>query len=374
MQSAGSTKEGLVSNSKCHKTKVETPPMVSKSRLTQRRVVGARLHGHPLSVKATKLPRRQFLHLAAGAATLPAASRIARAQTYPSRPITMIVSVAAGSQSDVAGRIIAERMRERLGRPVIIENISGADGSIGAGRTARAKPDGYTIDIGFLGNHVLNGAFYSLNYDLLNGFAPISPLTTSPFFLYAKKTVPARNLTELIAWLKSNPKGSAGSTAAAGRLVTSVFERETGTRLAVVPYRGSNAVFQDLMGGQIDISFNSSDGLPLVRAGSLKAYAATSNTRLTAAPDIPTFAELGFPKVSWSAWNGLFAPKGTPKDIIAKLNEATLEALADPAVRSRLADLGQEVFPPEQRTPEALAALVKADAEKWWPIIKAAGI
>jgi len=265
-------------------------------------------------------------------------------------------------------------MREKLGRPIIIENIGGADGSIGAGRAARAKPDGYTIDIGNLGNHVLNGAFYSLNYDLLNDFAPISPLSTNPNLLYAKKTVPARDLTELIAWLKSNPKVSAGTTSVAGRLVIAVFQRETGTRLAVVPYRGTAAVFQDLMGGQIDITFLPMDGLPLVRAGSLKAYAAASKTRLTGAPDIPTFAELGFPKIWWLGWNGLFAPKGTPKDIIGKLNAAAVQALADPAVRSRLADLGQEVFPPEQQTPEALGALVKADAEKWWPIIRELGI
>ena len=186
--------------------------------------------------------------------------------------------------------------------------------------------------------------------------------------------MPARDLTELIAWLKSNPKVSAGTTALGPRLVTAVFQRETGTRLAVVPYRSSAAVFQDLMGGQIDISFITPDRLPLVRAGSLKAYAATNNARLTVAPDIPTFAELGFPKVSWSAWTGLFAPKGTPKDIIAKLNAAAVAALADPAVRSRLADLGGEVFPPEQQTPEALGALVKADAEKWWPVIKELGL
>jgi tripartite-type tricarboxylate transporter receptor subunit TctC len=264
-------------------------------------------------------------------------------------------------------------MREKLGRPIIIENIGGADGSIGAGRAARAKPDGYTMDIGFLGNHLLNGAFYSLNYDLLNDFAPISPLTTASFLLYGKKTVPARDLTELIDWLRSNPKLSAGTSAVGPRLVITVFQRDTGTRLTAVPYRGSAAVFQDLMGGQIDISFAQGNGLPLVRAGSLKAYATTSDTRLTAAPDIPTFAELGFPKVSWSAWFGLFAPKGTPKDIIGKLNAAAVEALADPAVRSRLGDLGEEIFPREQQTPEALGALVKADAEKWW-LIKEFGI
>jgi tripartite-type tricarboxylate transporter receptor subunit TctC len=314
------------------------------------------------------------LRVAVGAAALPAVSRNADAQSYPTRPITMIVPSTVGGTTDSIGRIIAERMREKLGRPIIIENIGGADGSIGAGRAARAKPDGYTIDIGVLGNHVLNGAFYSLNYDLLNDFAPISPLTTGPYFLYAKKTVPARDLTELMAWLKSNPKVSAGTASVGTRLVTAVFQRETGTRLAVIPYRSSAAVSQDLMGDQIDISFNTSDGLPLVRTGSLKAYAATSNTRLTVAPDIRTFAELGFPKVSFSSWTGLFAPKGTPKDIIGKLNAAAVAALADPAVRSRLADLGMEIFPPEQQTPEAFGTLVKADAERWWPIIKELGI
>ena len=191
---------------------------------------------YPKTRPSGQHPRRQFLRLAVGAAALPAVSRDASAQAFPTRPITMIVSFAAGSGgSDVIGRIIAERMKERLGRPIIIENIGGADGSIGAGRAARAKPDGYTIDIGSVSNHVLNGAFYSLNYDLLNDFAPISPLTTQSFFLYAKKTVPARDLTELIAWLKSNPQVSAGSSSGGFRLVTAIFQRETGTRLAVVP-------------------------------------------------------------------------------------------------------------------------------------------
>ena len=221
---------------------------------------------YPKTRPSGQHPRRQFLRLAVGAAALPALSRNADAQSYPTRPITMIVPATAGSFSDAFGRIIAERMREKLGRPIIIENIGGADGSIGAGRAARARPDGYTIDIGFLGNHVLNGAFYSLNYDLLNDFAPISPLNTQSFFLYAKKTVPARDLTELIAWLKSNPNVSAGTSAAGQRLVTTVFQRETGTRLALVPYRGNNEVFQDLMGGQIDIHIGSPDGLSLVRA------------------------------------------------------------------------------------------------------------
>ena len=190
---------------------------------------------HPKKPSSVQHPRRRFLRLAAGAAALPAVSRNASAQAYPTRPITMIVSFAAGSGADVTGRILAERMRERLGQPIIIENIAGADGSIGTGRAARAKPDGYTIELGTINSHVLNGAFYSLNYDLLNDFAPISPLTNESFFLYAKKTVPARDLTELIAWLKSNPKVSAGTTSLGQRLVVAVLQRATGTRLAVVP-------------------------------------------------------------------------------------------------------------------------------------------
>jgi len=217
---------------------------------------------YPKTRPSGQHPRRQFLRLAVGAAALPALSRNADAQSYPTRPITMIVPSAAGAGIDTVGRVVTERMRKSLAQPIIIENIAGADGSIGAGRAARAKPDGYTIDIGFLGNHVLNGAFYSLNYDLLNDFAPISPLTNNSFFLYAKKTVPAKDLTELIAWLKSNPKVSAGTTGVGPRLITAVFQRETGTRLAVIPYRGAAAAFQDLMGGQIDISFITPDGLP----------------------------------------------------------------------------------------------------------------
>jgi tripartite-type tricarboxylate transporter receptor subunit TctC len=286
----------------------------------------------------------------------------------------MIVSAAAGSNGDLIARIVAQRMRAPLGQPIIIENIGGADGSLGVGRTARAKPDGYTIDIGFLGNHVLNGAVYPLSYDLMNDFAPISPLSATPFLLYARKTLPAKDLIELIAWLKSNPRVSVGSLAVGHRLVAASFQKEIGTYFDVVPYRGSPAVYQDLAAGHIDLFFNAPDGLPLVQAGSIRAYAVTSKSRVALAPDLPTFAEVGLPAVSWSAWFGLFAPRGTPKDNIAKLNAAAMEALADPAVQSRIAELGQEAFPREQQTPDELGALVKADAEKWWPIIKELGI
>ena len=322
-----------------------------------------------------KLPRRQFLHLAGGAIAAPAFLQIAIAQTYPTRPITMIVSAAAGGPTDLVGRLLAERMKASLGQPIIIENVGGADGSIGAGRAARARPDGYTIDVGFLGNHVLNGAFYSLPYDVLNDFAPISPLVTGPIFLFARKTMPAKDLNELLAWLKANPdKASMGVAALGPRLVTAFFQKETGTHFALVPYRGSAPAVQDLMAGQIDLLIGTVDQLPLMRAGSIKAYAVTSETRLALAPDIPTFAEVGLPALSYSAWFGLFAPRGTPTDIIGKLNSAAVEALADPGVRSRIVELGEEIFPREQQTPEALGAFVKAGAEKWWPIIKEFGI
>jgi tripartite-type tricarboxylate transporter receptor subunit TctC len=221
----------------------------------------------------------------------------------------------------------------------------------------------------------MNGALYSLPYDLLNDFEPISPLGAGPLVLFARKTMLAKDLRELIDWLKANPNtASAGIELAATHLATAFFQRETGTRFALVPYRGSAPAMQDLVAGQIDLKLDALAQLPLVRAGSIKAYAVTSQTRSALAPDIPTFAEMGLPRLSYSYWNGLFAPKGTPRDIIGKVNAAVVGALADQAVRSRLVDLGFEIFPREQQTPEALGALQKADAEKWWPIIKEFGI
>jgi tripartite-type tricarboxylate transporter receptor subunit TctC len=321
-----------------------------------------------------KLARRKFLHLAAGAAALPAVSRVARAQTYPTRPITMIVPLAAGGGTDVVARVLAERMRGPLGQPIIIENVTGAEGSIGAGRAARARPDGYTITIGFLGSHVVNGAYYSLPYDVINDFAPISLLVTFPIVLFARKTMPAQSLNELIAWLKANPNASAGTFAAGQRLLCAFFRKETMTQFTLVPYRGEAAATQDLIAGQIDLLFSSPDSLPLARSASIKAYAVTGDTRSVLAPGIPTMAEMGWPAVSYSTWFGFFAPKATPREIISRLNAAAVEALADPAVRSRLIDLGFEIFPRNQQTPEALGALQRADAEKWWPIIKELGI
>src|SRR5215470_5528280 len=233
-----------------------------------------------------KLPRRQFLHLAAGAAALPAVSRFAWAQAYPTRPITIIVPSLSGTSGDAVARVLAERMRRSLGQPIIIENVGGAGGSIGTGRAARARPDGYTIDLGVLSTHVLNGAFYSLPYDVLNDFAPVSPLGTTASIFYARKTMPAKDLRELIDWLRANPnKASVGIAVATHHLLAAFFQKETATQFTFVPYRGNAPALQDLVAGQIDLSFMTPEMLPLMRAGSIKAYAVTSDTRLASAPD-----------------------------------------------------------------------------------------
>ena len=284
-----------------------------------------------------KICRRKLLHLGAGAVALPVISRSARAQAYPARPITMIVPIAAGSSSDVEGRLVAERMGTALGQPIIIENVPGADGNIGVGRVARARPDGYTIEFGSLTANVLNAAFYSLSYDLLGDLTPISPVATVPFVLYAKASLPAKDLTELIAWLRANPnKASAGVTTVGYRMVMALFQKETRTRFTLVPYRGFPPQMRDLAAGRIDFFFDTPVQLPFTRAGNIKAYAVTSDARLAQAADIPTFSEMGLPSVSYATWVALFAPKNVPKEIIGKLNAAAVEALADQGLRSRL--------------------------------------
>jgi tripartite-type tricarboxylate transporter receptor subunit TctC len=299
----------------------------------------------------------------------------AAAQGFPERPVTMVVPFPAGGPTDTPGRIIADRMRQSLGQPVVIENVGGAEGSIGTGRVARAKPDGYTIILGVASTHVMNAALYSLPYDVLNDFAPIAPLLTTPLVLYGRKTLPAKDLNELIAWLKANPgKASAGYGSVTFEVINAFFRRETGTSFTLVPYRGSAPGMQDLVAGQIDLYFTTPAELALVRSGSVKAYAVTSEQRLALAPDLPTFAELGLPSLSYANWYGLFAPKGTPADVIARLDAAAVDALADPAVKSRLFELGMDVVPAAEQTPAALGALQKADAAKWWPIIRESGL
>jgi tripartite-type tricarboxylate transporter receptor subunit TctC len=326
-----------------------------------------------------KLRRRNFLHLAAGAAALPAVSRIAKAQAYPSRPVTMVVGVAAGAATDTIGRVMAERMKSSLGQPVILENMTGAGGTIAVGRVARAAPDGYTLGIGNSATYVMSGATYALQYDLLNNFESVALLSTGPYVLTARKTVLANDLKGLIAWLKANPdKASMGIGGVGGppQIAGVFFQRETGTRFQFVPYpRGAAPEIQDLVAGQIDMAISDPiAALPQVRAGLIKAYAVTTKTRLLSAPDIPTLDEAGLPGFDISTWYGLWLPKGTPKNITAKLNAAVMDALADPTVRARLADLAQEIFPRDRQTPEALGVFQRAEIEKWWPIIKQLGI
>jgi tripartite-type tricarboxylate transporter receptor subunit TctC len=302
----------------------------------------------------------------------------ATAQDYPSRPITMGMPFAAGGPGDTLARILAEHMRVSLGQSVIVENAAGAAGSIGTGRVARAPPDGYTLILGNWATHVVNGAAYVLPYDVLNDFEPVSLVATQPVLIIAKKAMPANDLKELIAWLKANPgMASAGNSGVgtASHVATVFFQKETRTRLQLVPYRGSAPAMQDLLGGRIDLMFDlAADALPQVRVGSVKAYAVMAKSRIAAAPDVPTVDELGVPGLYISLWNALWAPKGVPKNVIGKLNAAVVDTLADPSVRQRLADLGHEIFPRDQQTPEALGAFQKAEIEKWWPIIKAAGI
>jgi tripartite-type tricarboxylate transporter receptor subunit TctC len=316
------------------------------------------------------------LVIAAALAAILAGVGSAGAQIYPSRPLTMVVPFAAGGPNDAIARTMTERMQASLGQPIIIENIDGSAGSIGTGRLARAAPDGYTLGIGYWGTHVANGALYALSYDVLADFEPISLLVESPLLIVATRATPAQDLNELVAWLKANPGKSSWAVPGSGSHVASVFfQKETATRFQLVPYRGAGPAIQDLAAGRIDMAMlNVGPVLPQVRAGAIKAYAVTAKRRLAAAPDIPTVDEAGFPGLYSSVWFGFWAPAKTPKDIIARLNSATVEALADAKVRARLADLAQEIFPREQQTPEALVALQKSEIAKWWPIIKAAGI
>jgi tripartite-type tricarboxylate transporter receptor subunit TctC len=267
-------------------------------------------------------------------------------------------------------------MRWSLGQTIIIENVGGAGGSIGVGRVARAAPDGYTLDIGQWDTHVANGATYPLSYDLQNGFEPIALISSNPLLILTKKAMPADDLKGLIAWLKANPDKASAAVPTAGSHVAGIlFQKETGTRFQFVPYRGGGPAMQDLVAGQIDMLIvQAAVALPQVRAGTIKAFAATAKSRFAAAPSIPTVDEAGLPGLHISGWFGLYAPKGTPRAVIDKLNAAVVDALADATVRARLADIGQEIPPREQQTPEALGAFTKAEIEKWWPIIKAANI
>jgi tripartite-type tricarboxylate transporter receptor subunit TctC len=298
----------------------------------------------------------------------------ALAEGYPTRPVTFVIPFAAGGPTDTLARSLAQPLAATLGQSVVIENVVGAGGSVGVGRVAHAASDGYTISLGNWSTHVINGAIYALQYDLLNDFEPIALLPGSPQLIVAKRTVPAANLGELIAWLKTN-KASMGTAGVgtAGHVSGLFFENATGVQFSFVPYRGAGPAMQDLVAGHLDVMIDqSSNSLPHVRSGAIKAYAVTKPGRLASAPDIPTVDEAGLPKFYISVWHGLWAPRGTPKEVITKLNTAVVRALADPALQRRFAELGTDVPPPEQQTPSALASFQKAEVEKWWPIVKAA--
>ena len=314
--------------------------------------------------------------LTAVALTLVASN--AAAQAYPSKPVTMIVPFAAGGPVDVIARIVAVPMGKSLGQTVLVESVTGAAGTLGVGRVAKAAPDGYLLSIGHWSTHVINGAVYPLSYDLLADLEPIAMIASNPLLIVAYPALPPKDLRELVAWLKANPdKASVGTagTGSASHVGGVYFQGATGTKFQYIPYRGTGPAMQDLVGGRIELMFDqASNSMPQLRNGRIKAYAVTAKTRLATAPEIPTVDEAGLPGLYLSIWYGIWAPKGTSGEVVRKLSAAIMTSLADPDTRKRIADLGQEIPAAEQQTPQALAAHHKAEIEKWWPLVKAAGI
>ena len=315
--------------------------------------------------------------LIAALATL-AGVAAAAAQSYPARPVTAIVPASAGGPTDTIARIVLARAQQILGQTIVIENVGGASGTIGTGRVVRADPDGYTIGIGGPNHYVVNASVYPLNYDLLNDFAPISMLSNGPMLIMSRNSLPAKNLAELVTWLKANPDNvtfGTGGLASPPHVSGLSLQTVTGNKFQFVPFRGSAPALQQVLGGQLDIIIDqASAALSVAKSGSVRAYAVTAKQRLASAPDIPTVDEAGLPGFYVSIWQAVWAPKGTPKDAIAKLNAAIAGALADPTVQKRLVDIGQELPTPVQMTPEGFGAFHKAEMDKWTPIIKAANI
>jgi tripartite-type tricarboxylate transporter receptor subunit TctC len=302
----------------------------------------------------------------------------ARADNYPSHPITLVVPFSAGGPTDAMARILADHMRSSLGQTILIENVTGAAGSLGVGRVVRAAADGYTVSIGHLGTHVANGAIYNLGYDLVTDLEPVVLLPSNPMIIVSKNAVPAKSLKELLAWLKAKPTPATAGTAGAGsgsHIAGLYFESATGIKLQYVPYRGTAPALTDLVAGQIDVIIDqTSNSIAQVRAGTIRAYAVTDSKRVESASDIPTTDEAGLPGFHMTLWSGLWVPKGTPKEIVAKLNAAAVAAMNDPAVRKKFEDLGLQMPPLDKLTPEALGAFQKAEIGKWWPMIKAANV
>jgi tripartite-type tricarboxylate transporter receptor subunit TctC len=316
--------------------------------------------------------------LLAALIALPWFGASADAETFPSRPVTIVVPFSAGGPTDAMARILAERMKVSLGQAVVIEDITGAAGSIGVGRVVHSAPDGYTISIGHLGTHVANGAIYRLNYDMVADLEPVALLPSNPMIVVSKNAVPAKTLQELLAWMKAKPEPVTAGTAGAGsgsHIAGLALESAAGVKLQYVPYRGTAPALNDLVAGQIDIIVDQlSNSINQVKAGNIRGYAVTDTKRAEQAPDIPTTDEAGLPGFHMALWSGLWVPKGTPKEIVARLNAAAVDALGDPQVRKALENLGLQMPPSDQLTPEALGAWQKAEIAKWWPIIRAAHV
>jgi tripartite-type tricarboxylate transporter receptor subunit TctC len=317
-------------------------------------------------------------HLAVAIAAALGSIVFAQAETFPSRPVTLIVPFPAGGPTDTLARILSERMRVSLGQPVIVENITGAGASIGVARAVQAAPDGYTLNLGNWTSHVGAGAMYPAAHDAMAELQPISFISATPLMIVGKNDLAAKDARELIAWLKANPGKASAATVGAGsgaHVCMLYFQDKTGTRVQVVPYRGGAPVMQDLVAGQIDLfCAEASQTLTFLRGGKMRAFAVMSKERWPGAPEIPTMDEVGVTGMYISFWNGIWTRKGTPADVVAKLTASVVDALADPAVRQRLTEMGHVIATREQQTPEALAAFHKAELDKWWPIIKAANI
>jgi tripartite-type tricarboxylate transporter receptor subunit TctC len=300
----------------------------------------------------------------------------AQAQTYPARPITMVVALPAGGAVDALARVMAEHMKVTLGQTIVVENMGGAGGTLSIARVVRSAPDGYTLGMGTLGQYVISGAVYTLPFDMLADLAPVALLPSVPYWMVGRKTLPANNLQELIAWLKVNKASAATTgTASLARFCGMFFQKQTGTDYQFVPYRGGAPALQDLVAGNIDLSCDlAANSLPQVRNGNIKAFAVMAKQRWSAAPDVPTADEAGVPGIHVGTWHGLWAPKGTPPDVVARINAAAQAAMADATTRKRIADLGMDLPPAGQGTPAAFAAFHKAEVEKWYPIVRAAGI
>ena len=322
--------------------------------------------------------RRRLLAMLIAILMGPALAGAAFAQAYPARPITMIVPFPAGGATDTLARYLGENMRGLLGQPIVIENVGGAAGSLGVARAVRSAADGYTLSIGTSTTHMLTGGLYALQFDLLNDLEPVILIGSEPLLIVGKKSLPADDLKGLIAWLKTNPdKASVGiaGVGATGHLTGISFQKETGTKFQFVPYRGNGPAMQDLLAEQIDFMIEpASNFKSLLAAGSVKSLAITGRTRLPSQPNIPTADEAGLPGFFASLWYGLWVPKGTPKDVIARLNATLTQILADPKVKQRFEELGIQITPLPQQSQDALRAFQKQEADRWWPIIKASGI